>query len=281
MALSLQLGPFALPYALVVILSAVALGWLVGTRLGRRGGVDAEPLLWRLLIAGLIGARLAYVLEWQAAYLAEPLSILDLRDGGWDMAAGVVAACFYGAYAVRQQHALRRPVLAALAVAGTAWGLGMLVLVLSARPVQPLPPLTLIALDGRPVSLSSFTGKPTVLNLWATWCPPCRREMPVLQKAQIANPDVNFVFVNQGETPEAIARFLEQQGLSLRNVLVDARLAAGSALGQRALPTTVFLDAKGGLSSARLGELSHATLAQRLNELRGTSPPVREFSLRP
>ena len=85
--------------------------------------------------------------------------------------------------------------------------------------------------------------------------------MPVLQQAQGANPDVNFVFVNQGEKPDAIQSFIDRQGLTLRNVLVDERLQTGSALGYRALPTTLFFDARGQLVSTHIGELSQATLA--------------------
>src|SRR5699024_3535079 len=52
----------------------------------------------------------------------------------------------------------------------------------------PLPDLDLAALDERPVSLVSYMGQPVVLNLWATWCPPCRREMPVFEQAQAEFP---------------------------------------------------------------------------------------------
>ena len=132
---------------------------------------------------------------------------------------------------------------------------------MGSREAVALPQLDLATLDGRAVPLDGFVGKPTVVNLWATWCPPCRREMPVLQQAQGANPDVNFVFVNQGEKPDAIQSFIDRQGLTLRNVLVDERLQTGSALGHRALPTTLFFDARGQLASTHIGELSQATLA--------------------
>ena len=131
-----------------------------------------------------------------------------------------------------------------------------------------LPALQMQSLDGRPVSLASYAGRPTVVNLWASWCGPCRREMPLLQQAQQAAPEIEFVFLNQGETPTVINDFLSQQRIVLRNVLVDDRLQAGSAFGQRALPTTLFFDARGRLVSTRIGELSAATLEQRLAELR-------------
>ncbi|MCX7055154.1 MAG: TlpA disulfide reductase family protein, partial [Proteobacteria bacterium] len=107
------------------------------------------------------------------------------------------------------------------------------------------------------------------------WCPPCRREMPALQRAQAANPDVNIVFVNQGEESRTIAAFLDRQGLALSNVLVDPQSSTGAALGHSALPTTLFFDAHGRLASTRIGELSQATLTQRLASLRAASPPTR------
>jgi thiol-disulfide isomerase/thioredoxin len=117
------------------------------------------------------------------------------------------------------------------------------------------------------VRLTDFVGKPTVINLWASWCPPCRREMPAMQHSQAGNPDVNFVFVNQGEEHPAVVEYLSRQRLVLRNVLLDPQGSAGAALGSGALPTTLFFDARGRLVSARLGELSSATLDQRLVEI--------------
>lgn len=103
-----------------------------------------------------------------------------------------------------------------------------------------------------------------MVNLWATWCPPCVREMPVLQKAQADHPGVNFVFVNQGESADKVAAWLVARKLSLRNVLLDGQGQIGAAFKQRALPTTLFFNAKGQLVSMRVGELSAATLTERL-----------------
>jgi len=275
---ALEIGPLALPYALLVTMLAIALGWFSAKRMGRLAGADMEPLLLRMLLIGVLGARLAFVWQWWGAYLGEPLSILDIRDGGWDAGAGMVAAGLYGLYRAQGQRALRRPVLAAMLVTMGVWVSGSLAIWMRASDAQLLPQLSLTSLDGPPVALAGFAGKPTVINLWASWCPPCRREMPVLRQAQLATPDVNFVFVNQGETPETIVRYLDQQGLKLGNVLVDARSQAGLALGQNALPTTLFFDAHGRLISTRMGELSPATLAQRLGETR-TSTPSSEHSL--
>ena len=115
-----------------------------------------------------------------------------------------------------------------------------------------------------PIRLDAFIGKPTVVNLWATWCGPCVREMPVLHQAQLDHPAVNFVFVNQGEQPERVGAWLKHRSLPLRNVLIDGKGEAGSAFDQRALPTSLFFDARGQWVATRIGELSRATLTEKL-----------------
>jgi len=272
---ALQIGPLSLPYTVLLTLVAIALGGFVAHRLARAAGTEAEPTLTQMLLVGLVAARLAFVLRWRDQYFELPLSILNIRDGGWEPAAGVVMALLFGLQRAQRQAGLRKPVLAAALTTGTVLLLGGIATFLVSPSVAPLPPLTLNSLEGRSVSLADFAGKPTVINLWATWCPPCRREMPALQQAQTSNPDVNIVFVNQGEESRTIAAFLDRQGLVLSNVLVDPESRTGAALGHSALPTTLFFDANGRLAGTRIGELSQATLTQRLASLRAASPPTR------
>lgn len=275
---TLQLGPLALPLAPLVFAGAALVGLAVGQRVGRGAGIDAQPLLLRMLLLGLVVARLVFVWEWHGPYLRDPWSILDIRDGGWEPAAGLAAACLYGLNLLKRQVLLRKPLVGALLTTVALWAAGEVVLVAwPGGDGESLPRLSLPALDGRSVALTGFAGKPTVLNLWATWCPPCRREMPLLQQAQAAHPGVHFVFVNQGETREDVLRYLQGQHLQPRNVLLDAALATGAAFDQRALPTTLFFDARGRLASTRIGGLSEATLARTLDALQGAaataSPP--------
>jgi len=109
-------------------------------------------------------------------------------------------------------------------------------------------------------------GRPMVVNLWASWCPPCVREMPVLEEAQETQKDIAFVFVNQGEGPPTVNSFLDEHGLTLRNVVLDRRREVASNTGNQGLPTTLFYNASGQLVTTHYGELSSATLADNLSE---------------
>ena len=84
-----------------------------------------------------------------------------------------------------------------------------------------------------------------VINLWASWCPPCRREMPVLAAAQKKNTDVLFIFANQGEDGSTVQNYLTRAGLTLDNVYLDSGTNFGHEVGSTALPTTLFYDPNG------------------------------------
>lgn len=274
MAQTLQLGPLIFPWATLVPLLAIGVGFFAGWRRGKRAGIDASPALYRVILVGVVSARFAFVWQQRAVYLLHPLDILDLRDGGWIPEVGLAAAAFYALYLIRRQVNLRKPLVAAALVAGAVAVAGNAALLAAPGQKVLLPTVALASLDGRGAALSGFAGRPTVVNLWATWCPPCRREMPMLQQAQATHPDVNFVFVNQGEDAAAVNAYFTAQHLAPRNVLLDERMQTGAALGSRGLPTTLFFDANGELAATRIGELSAATLAQRIDALRASSPPL-------
>ena len=265
---ALVIGPFVLPYALLLVFAAVASSLYVGNRRGHRAGIEVEAVLWRTVLVGLVVARLAFVWEFHTAYLASPLDILDLRDGGWTATAGFVGAWLFALSQHRRKPALRKPLQAALITGSAIWLAGTIALSVRPDTGQDLPALGFASLEGRTVQLAEFKGKPTVVNLWATWCPPCVREMPVLQQAQLDQPGVNFVFVNQGESADQVGAWLQARKLPVRNVLMDGNGKTAAAFKQRALPMTLFFDAKGQLVSTRIGELSSATLTERLETLK-------------
>ena len=95
--------------------------------------------------------------------------------------------------------------------------------------------------------------------------------MPVLANAQARRGDVTFAFVNQGESAAVINDYLRGGDLQLRNVLLDLFSSVSQEAGSRGLPTTLFFDADGRLVDTHMGELSEASLAQKLQRF-GPAP---------
>lgn len=268
----ISIGPF--PTQLMVMLLALAIAVAVGWHTARAAGeprIRVAPTLLDMLFVGLVAARIGFVLQWLPEYLADPWSIIRISDGGFSLWVGTLAGLALGAWRARKAKPLRRP-LAMAAVAGLAsWLLLAGALVLMQASALKLPTTELVSLDsGTPISLAQMSGQPTVVNLWATWCPPCRREMPVLAAAQAARSDVTFVLVNQGESEAEVRAYLEGEGLQLRNVLLDPFSSTLRDAGSRGLPTTLYFDAQGRLVDTHLGELSEATL---LRSLQRFGPP--------
>lgn len=138
----------------------------------------------------------------------------------------------------------------------------------SRQAAIPLPDLILETEQGQPKNLRAFVGRPVVLNTWATWCGPCRREMPLLLKEAARRKNVQFVFVNMGEGPEAIRIFLDEVKLKqIPNSLLDKKTELSEVLNVQGLPTTLFFDAKGNLVDRHLGEINGDELAKYLGKL--------------
>ncbi|MEO5695941.1 MAG: TlpA disulfide reductase family protein, partial [Burkholderiaceae bacterium] len=229
MSNAIQLGPLLLPLALLLVFASAGTSLVIGRQVGKRAGVDAESAVWAALLVGVVVARLAFVYEYRALYLTTPLSILDIRDGGWNAPAGLVGMWLYGLHRYRKTPALRKPLRWAMVTGTTMFAIGTLLLALQPGGGKKLPDLSFTSLDGQPVELRGFIGKPTVINLWATWCPPCVREMPLLHEAQQKHSaDMNFVFLNQGEEHSQVAQWLQGRQLPLRNVLLDPRRQASA-----------------------------------------------------
>ena len=117
------------------------------------------------------------------------------------------------------------------------------------------------------VSIKQFSRQPTVINLWASWCPPCHREMPVLYQAQHDHPNVQFVMLNQGETPDVIKNYLRQHQFQFQHVLSDPHGEMAEQMNMFGLPSTLFFNAQGKLVERHLGELTPAMLKQYLQEI--------------
>lgn len=265
--LSLSAGPFALSIDRLILLIALGVALVVGWLYGRRTKVCVEPIITAMVLWGLVAARVGFVLLYRAEYAQNPWGIFDIRDGGFLVEAGVAVAALVAVYKAWRHPLVRRPLTGAVASGALTWMAvaGAISLMELNRPT--LPAQTLATLEGQLVDLTSLSGKPMVVNLWATWCPPCIREMPVLAEAQAQMTEVEFVFINQGEAVGDVTRYLEKTQLELRNVLLDPSMGVARHLGSQAMPTTLFYNADGQLVRSHLGELSLATLKSNLDQL--------------
>jgi len=101
-------------------------------------------------------------------------------------------------------------------------------------------------LDGHTISLSDLRGKPVLLNFWATWCPPCREEMPYLQQIyeEWSGEGLIVLAVNIGESPATVEEFAQVYNLTLP-ILLDINGEAAQVYNVTAFPTTFFVDRDG------------------------------------
>ena len=100
--------------------------------------------------------------------------------------------------------------------------------------------------DGEPVTLASFAGKPLLLNHWATWCAPCVKELPTLDRLATANSSMTVLTLSQDSGEQSKVReFLEKRGLAGLEAWQDPEMAMSSALNVQTLPTTILFDARG------------------------------------
>jgi len=141
------------------------------------------------------------------------------------------------------------------------------------RTPERLPQITLPGLDGRTRSLTEWKGRPLVINFWATWCEPCRREVPLLRSLRRERAGEGLEVVGIAiDSPDAVQQYVADQGVDYP-VLVGEKngLAAITAFGMDAvLPFSVFADRTGRIVTLKVGEL-HPDEAQlildRLREL--------------
>jgi thiol-disulfide isomerase/thioredoxin len=134
---------------------------------------------------------------------------------------------------------------------------------------ERLPDVTLTALSAgdAPLDLGDLDG-PAVVNLWATWCAPCRRELPDFQRVSEEWPDVRFVGVDIGEDAAKAEAFLDELGVTFEQY-VDEAAELTTALGAASLPVTLIVAGDGTVARNHLGPLSAGDLTDTLTDLTG------------
>ena len=132
----------------------------------------------------------------------------------------------------------------------------------------PAPELQLHDIDGNPVSLSDYRGQVVLVNNWATWCPPCRQEMPILDAyfRDHRHQDFLIVAIDAGDPAEMVADFIARYGLSFP-VWVDPSSSALNSFRNNHLPSSYLIDQKGQVVMAWSGAVTYASLDQNITPL--------------
>lgn len=134
------------------------------------------------------------------------------------------------------------------------------------------PDFTVYDIDGNEVHLSDYLGTPVVLNFWASWCGPCKMEMPHFEeKSKALAGEVQFLMVNVTdggrETVETASSFIAGEGYTFP-VFYDTAHSASAAYGAYSLPTTIFINAEGHAIAQAVGAIDSATLQKGIDMIK-------------
>jgi len=133
---------------------------------------------------------------------------------------------------------------------------------------HPAPDFTLMSLDGTPVTLSKLKGQVALINIWATWCPPCRAEMPTIETAYEQYRDQGFTVlaVNLQEDPRSVATFMQQYKLTFP-ALLDLDGQVSRTYQAFSLPSSFFVDKKGVIRAVYRGPMPRSVIAGTVKQL--------------
>ncbi len=168
--------------------------------------------------------------------------------------------------ACQREAAAPEPSNAAIAEAGPVKGVDR------SRKGQPAPDVTFNDPDGGEIALADFKGVPTLINLWASWCAPCVKDLPTLDRLAERHErdgDLGIVAVSQDTAPHgSVVAFLEKLKVTRLGAFHDPKMVVSGALGVEVMPTTVLYDAQGREVWRYIGDLdwSGAEAARLLAE---------------
>ncbi|OPX56318.1 Redoxin [Oceanospirillum multiglobuliferum] len=216
--------------------------------------------------AALIGGRAFFVLGHLSSYQDNWLSVFYFWQPGYTPTAAVSCALLALAWYLRQQLRLWLTTSLWLLCCAALWWLLLLWQPLQGqKTAQTLPNIQLPTLDAVPTTIDLATLKqPTLINLWASWCGPCRREMPSLVSFAAKNPQIKVLLVNSGESAITVQQFVRETtefNLPENLILLDPNQSLLQHFNAPGLPVTLAFN-EGQLKDSHIGELNLARLQQ-------------------
>ena len=278
--MSIQLGRFNLPLWLIVLLGGY-LACTVSLRIAVRGSRD-ESREQRGLISNLVSsAFFTGFLIWKLfplvtsfrAIVSKPLFLLYATPGFVGTLVAVASGVLYVVFRARTWRTRddRRELFRGLVVFLSVFSIvvvvfsagSFLVNAVESKPVTvSAPDFRLTGLDEKEYTLTEFRGQTVVINFWASWCPPCRAELPVLTRFYSQRPDVIFLSVNQTASEgsrQELADFVRENGLDYP-ILLDERNRVFNDYFIRGIPTTVIIKPDGTVAAKRVGVVTESWL---------------------
>lgn len=260
---AIAIGPLVFAPDRFAAILAIATFLIASEILARKVDKRFSGWAWGATVAFVVGARAGHVILHLDSFLTEPLRVIYIWQGGFLIWAGAVLALAHTAFHFR--HALRLASWSALPAAAAAFVALFVIQLTAGTPATPLPGEILFrTLAGEPFRPANLEGEPLVVNLWASWCPPCRREMPMMADVAMKTTDTRFVFINQGEAAPTIRQYLDAEGLELDQVVLDGLGRFARHYKIPGLPATLFIGADGKLRSVHLGEISRESLLTKI-----------------
>ncbi len=130
------------------------------------------------------------------------------------------------------------------------------------------PDFTLLNLEGGEVNLCDFRGRPVLINFWATWCPPCRAELPAIQEAYQNSDNLVVLGLNFQESPQDVKSLVAFEGLTFP-VLLDEGGSVALKYRARGLPTSFFVDPQGIITAVHIGPMTKDQIANYVAQAGG------------
>ena len=288
---TLSAGPFSLPYTWIFVAASLVAGYLVFTVLMRKNRVTA-----RRIGSILVNSLLIWIGIWKASPLlfqwkvvtSSPLLLLYLPGGLVGSFLGLAGAGAYIFFAIRKSKIPWKEIAFPLAVGiGTALSVGLVLNLIVLQPAPEISPetaataetgispgnrapdFTLTDLDGNPRRLDDFRGKLLFLNFWATWCPPCRAEIPEMVRFYRENTDkaVEIAAINLTSSEpglDAVYSFVQEQNINFP-ILLDDKNMAEELFQITAVPTTFVISPEGIVLIRKTGSINSVWLERQLS----------------